>query len=250
MVKKSRTVPKKLEIWRAAIEDHKRVGKELIPPFQQIGPGTEQIYWLRDFLPEFLWLDALIEQYGELRAVRGFNRFLDAADRYNSHPKAVLDGTVSAFRFIATERREEFVKGLADEIEFAVTRPFKHVLSNYPQCPMAWMTTKVSPDQQSIAAVREAVIRLFEGKQSHASMCRALPLNRLFAHGKVYISSELTDTIEAIKQYPKGDKWRAESYARMIHASMLLQQAKEDPETFAWARYFWNSNLTLIPCLL
>jgi hypothetical protein len=242
-------VNKKLDILRSALEHHKQVGKELIPPFQQLGPGTEQIFWLRDLLPEFLWIDALVQEYGQTVAVRVFRDFLTAADAFNSHPKSILDGTVGAFRFVKEDRRKAFVGELATQIVAAVQRPFGDVLSLYPTCPMAWMLPSTTPEHdKSISAVRNAVLRLYAGKDPHAGFCRALPLSRFLAHQKVYIASHMTETIEAIKQYPHGDTYHAESFARSVHNMTLMAQAKEDPETFGWARAFWRGNLTIVPC--
>jgi hypothetical protein len=240
---------KKLKLQRAALEHHKQVGKELIPPFLRIGAPTEQIFWWRDMLPEFLWIDALVQTYREADAVRVFADFLSAADRFNTHPRDILDGTVSAFRLIEEDKRQPLIEELQDPIATAVLRPFGHILKLYPHCPMAWMTTGLDADpNSSIASVRDAILRMFPGKDPHPGFCRALPLHRLLAHNKIRISSSLTETIEAIKTYPNGDRYRAETFARSTHGSMLMRKAKEDPATFAWSRSFWNSNLTLTPC--
>ncbi len=241
---------RKLNLRRAALEHHRQIGKELIPPFQQIGPPMEQVFWLRDLLPEFLWIDALVHEYGQPVASRILNDFLTDADRFNSHPKEILDGTIGAFRLIGEEQRPAFVKELAASIGIAVARPLRHVLNLYPGCPMKWMAPDQSADREvSISATRDAIERLFAGKDPHAGFCRALPLNRFFAHGKVRISSNLADTIQAIKNYPHGDKYRAETFARTTHNMVLMRRAKEDSDMFAWARDFWDSNRTLVLCL-
>jgi hypothetical protein len=242
--------PKRLTIQRAALEHHQRVGKALIPPFQRVAPGTDQIFWMRDFLPEFLWIDALVQVHGEECAVSMFIDFLSAADPFNSHAKIILDGTVGAFRFIKEDQRPIFVETLAEKIATAVARPFGHILSLYPGCPMSWMVPGLPRyDRDSgIKAVREALLRLFDGKDSHPGFCRALPFQRILAHKKIKIASHLTETIEAIKMYPRGDKYRAETFARITHNMMILERAKTDPDTFAWARYFWNSNDVMVPC--
>ena len=87
----------------------------------------DQIFWLRDLLPEFLWIDGLVQEYGRPTAVRIFNDFLSAADRFNTHPKEILDGTIGAFRYIAEAGRQAFVEELAAKIDASVARPFKHV---------------------------------------------------------------------------------------------------------------------------
>src|ERR1022692_2921749 len=158
----------KLNLQRSALEHHKQVGKELIPPFQQIGPPMEQVFWLRDLLPEFLWIDALVHEYGQPTASQILNDFLTDADRFNSHPKEILDGTIGSFRFIAEGQRKTFVEELSVKINRAVAGPLRHVLSLYPECPMKWMAPDESADRDpSIAIVRDAVGRLYAGKEAH-----------------------------------------------------------------------------------
>jgi hypothetical protein len=162
----------------------------------------------------------------------------------------ILDGTIGVFRFIPDGDRPAFVRELAAKIDTAVARPLRYVLSLYPDCPMKWIAPNQSADRElSIVAVREAIGRLLPGKEPHAGFCRALPLNRFFAHNRVHIASHLTETIEALRSYPRGDNYHAETFARATHNIDLMNRAKEDPNTFAWARSFWNSNLTIVPCV-
>jgi hypothetical protein len=239
------------EFQRSGLHDHKQVGKELISPYNQISPNVEQVFWLRDFLPEFLWIDALVHKYGEDAAVRVFNDFLAAADSCNPHDKDILDGTVSAFRLIPDNRRNDFISHNLEQVDAAVVQPFHSVLCLYSDCPMAWLLpAKQASDRASaVDEVRSAVLRLLPGKDPHTALCRALPLNRFFAHDKIFISSDLAETIRAVEQYPHGDRWRAEAFARTTHNANILYRAKTDPNIFAWARCFWDSNLTVAPCL-
>lgn len=240
---------RKLNLQRAALEDHRRVGKELLPPFQQLHLPPEQLFWWRDWLPEFLWIDAIVHAHGERGAVHVFSSFLSAADRFNPDANEILDGTISAFRLIAEDARKSLLRELADSLAVAVLRPFGDVLLLYPDCPMAWMVTGESQNlSRAVAGIRESVLRLVPGKDAHAGFCRALPLHRLFAHKKVKISAALKDTIEAIRTYPEGDRYRAESFARNVHNSMLAKRAREDPHALDWPRSFWRSNLSLVPC--
>lgn len=240
---------RKLNLLRAGLEDHRRVGKELLAPFQQLNPPPEQVFWWRDLLPEFLWIDALVQTYGEPGAVSVFSAFLSGADKLNPHPIEILDGTISAFRLISEGNRQTLLQELAGPLADAVLKPFGSILKLYPQCPMAWMGSgQTMNTDQSVSLVRDAVVRLLPGKDTHAGFCRALPLHRLLAHKKIVISSDLKDTIEAIKTYPTGDRYRAETFARTSHNMMLMKRASEDPLAFDWSRSFWNSNLLLARC--
>jgi hypothetical protein len=237
------------EIWRSKLEAHRRKGKELIPPFQQHGIVTTQIYWWRDHLPEFLWIDSVVERYGHLTAVRLFNEFLSAADRFNSDEKDILDGTVGSFTLVPENRREEFRRELATYIAVAVDRPFGEILSLYPDCPMSWVLTNRPADRdKGVKLIRNAVNRLSHGKDEHGGFCRTFPLHRMFAHKKIYITDTMTELATAIQEYPAGDRWRVETFARSTHDGMFLQRAAEDPGLLIWSRSFWNTNLTIAPC--
>jgi hypothetical protein len=242
---------RKLNLQRAALEEHKRLGKNLLPPFRQFNPSPEQVFWCRDLLPEFLWIDSLVHTYGEAGAAHLFGAFISAADHFNLNASEILDGTISSFRLIGADGRDRFLEELPELITDAVRMPFGSVLSIYPECPMAWMGVGKDrrPQHADADTIRSAIQRLLPGKDSHAGFCRALPLHRLLAHGKVKIFANLTDTIEAIKTYPHGDRYRAETFARSLHNQILMKRAKDDPAALQWSRSFWNANLSLAPCV-
>ena len=139
------TVERKMEsmsndrpfIWRSKLADHKRIGKQLVPPFQHIRISTEQIFWWRDILPEFLWIDSLVQTYGNLHAWALFGDFLSEADRFNPDANEILDGTVSAFRLVPAEKRKAFREELAPVVKEAIVAPFGTILKLYPDCPMS-----------------------------------------------------------------------------------------------------------------
>ena len=53
------------------LDDHARRGKRFVPPmreaFEEIGAGW--LSWLDDLLPDLVWLQLLVNQYGEGRCV-------------------------------------------------------------------------------------------------------------------------------------------------------------------------------------
>src|SRR5438132_11643396 len=98
--------PKK--IYRSSLKDHKRVKKDLVPPFRQLG-RVDQIFWPRDLLPEFLWIDSLVQEYGQAAAASVFNDFLQTLDPLNPDSKHILDGTIAAFGRISEDLRRGFL---------------------------------------------------------------------------------------------------------------------------------------------
>lgn len=190
-----------------------------------------------------------MQEYGRSQGNKLLNEFLTKADQFNDHPTEILDGTISAFQLIPRDQRPTFVERLRSEIDITVLKPIAHILGLYPQCPMGWMSEVVSVDRSlAISKIRAAVTRLLPGKDTYAGFCRALPLNRFFAHDKIKIVNTMKETIEAIRTYPHGDRYRAETFARTTHNMILMNRAKDNPDTFAWARDFWNANLDIVRC--
>jgi hypothetical protein len=114
---------------------------------------------------------------------------------------------------------------------------------------MSWMADQEKFDRESaIESVRHAIFRLWNGKDNYGGLCRALPLHRLFSHHKVFLVDTLTELIEAIPQYPKGDRYRVESFARQTHGIIIANLRKEDPAWQGWTRSFWRANQLLAPC--
>jgi len=202
-------------IWRSKLKDHKRIGKELLPPFAAAGITTTQVFWWRDIMPEFLWIESLTRYYGEPAAVKVFNEFLTEADKFNDNTDEILDGTVTSFQLIPETQRQRFIDSIPAHVLSAVIRPFGAILGPYPECPMAWLVPKPFTEQnRAISTLRTSVGNLFDGHSDYAGFCLTLPIHRMFVHKRLFIVNTLTELIEAISKYPLGDRWRVESFAR------------------------------------
>ena len=61
------------------INKHKRKGKilERIPSEMNI----KELNWERDLMPEFIWLDLLTEEYGELNCIKLYIEFTKRIDK-------------------------------------------------------------------------------------------------------------------------------------------------------------------------
>jgi hypothetical protein len=233
---------------RPRLKHFKRLKKEIIPPLGIL--NFEQVFWTRDLLPEFLWIDALMQTFGRREAVRIFNSFLSVLDGFYPKGPHILTGTVGDFGNIPEEHRIVVNKKYKRQIEEAVEGPFWHVLSLYIRCPMRWLAPELTKTDKKTAIdlTRDAVLRLLPGKDEYAACCRAIPLNRYFAHNKILISSNLTDLIKSIEEYPNGDRLHAESFARNTLNSDMQRRAETDPQVFDWAKHFWSQNRELNGC--
>ncbi len=242
-----RTPPKK--VLSSKIKDYKRDKKVLTPPFGQI--NMSQVMWHKEMLPDFLWIDSLVVFYGDIEASEYYNRMLNVLDEYHK-AEPILTGTISDFGLIKPEDRPKILKANKFLIEDAVIHPFANIIRLYPECPMSWLLEGASLYElnvsDTIEDAKKAVERLFPAKDNHSGLVRALPLNRFFKHKKVQITSNMKETIKSIEEYPKGDRYRAESFARNLLNMFYMQEHEKNPDLAKWSKYFWTYNFKISKC--
>lgn len=239
----------------SSLKDHRKVGKVLLPPLAQLTPAMTTIDWIRDQLPEFLWIDSVLAAPG---AVELFNRCLDALDPFVPDGPQLLVGTVSSFRLVPADRRPEALVAVRDSGLYKAAFPdvFLTAIGLYPECPMAWVADeqwrrdhRIDPEV-GLAWLREAVLRLMPGKDKTATLRRMVPVNRLFKHNRLLLNKNLEVT-KYLGSYPncsERGQHLVESFGRSCMNIHFMQEREKDPT--GWAAYFWGQNFNLTVCQL
>lgn len=235
------------------LASHELKGSKLLGPLS--GLNVQPTDWLRDLMPEHLWLAALADSLGVETFNNAYNRFMDALDVHWPH-KFVALGLISDFGLIPESERQEFVAKNAEMIRDLFHRPLGRIMSLYPQGPSGWLVQRelleaegpVEPFAE-LAQLRRLVLRLVPGKDRFCGRLRAAPLNRMFKHDKLYLKKDLP-VVDLLPRYPVGltehEQYEVESLARGTVTMDI--QSREIPDIFAWSKYFWRHNLDLLPC--
>jgi len=92
-------------------------------------------------------------------------------------------------------------------------------------------------------------LQLAPGKDSFTARIRAIPVNRLFKHKKLFLAKSLP-VVDLLPRYPVGltedERDHVEAFARST-MNMAIQHRKV-PDPLAWPKYFWRHNYDLLPC--
>jgi hypothetical protein len=234
----------------------RKEGSKLKGPLAELSPKPELIDWLRDLLPEHLWLAALADKFGLGGMVPAYKDFMDALDVHWPHNFVAL-GLMSDFGLVPQAERATFLqknRKLVDEIFHG---PIGRVMSLYPDGPATWLINPellqsdgpVDPFGE-LAHLRKLLMKLAPGKDSFAGRIRAIPLCRLFKHKKLFFAKGLP-VVDLLPKYPvnltEEEQYHVESVARST-ISMTIQQRTAQGIPLEWPRYFWNHNFDLLPC--
>ncbi len=234
------------------ISDYKRDKKNLIPPLGSL--NMVQTNWVRDLLPEYLWIDSLINRYPQNLAIELYNSFLDIADSFRKIDPDSKDlpllGHISQFMEISTKDRKPLLAAMNVIYKQVMLPDFINALSLYPNNPMDWLIvdSETSDKDQGVDYLQNAVERLYPGKDEHSGLCRAIPLNRLFKHNKLKISSKMSDLVTGLKTYPQGDRYHVESFARSVINTSWGMEVERKASLTNWSKLFWKLNGELSKC--
>lgn len=123
---------------RRRLDAYKRRGKTLAPPlmnYLQVSP----LEYDRQLLPQLLWLESVVDRYGEKKLPGLVHRFLDLMDALGTTGSDPVSGMVESFLFVPEAKRAAFVHDHRDAVQAMVIEPFGPALLLYGDCPMKWL---------------------------------------------------------------------------------------------------------------
>jgi uncharacterized protein DUF5677 len=258
----------------SSLDDHQRRKKTLTPPMMTLD-RVRPTRWQHERLPDFLWLQAIREETGDLSTA---NEALDILDPFvpdppedfvqpqaqldgagdgeppPPRPMDYLDGRISGFSLVPEQERTRAREALNAGARWALPEELGHALALYPDCPAAWLYEDWAREHHAdpeigIAYIKRLVAAIFDPRGRPSSQVRLIPLARMIAHGKLHFREGMT-IVDLLPRYPTGlsteDQLHVEQWAR---ASSLAYLAMEDT-TIAdeWVRYFWRHSYEVSPC--
>ena len=202
-----RTKPRSQHPVFTPLNSQRKEGSKLKGPLSALTPNVQAADWLRDLLPEHLWLASLADKFGLDRAAGLYNAFMDAVDAHWPHNFVAL-GLISDFGLVPSAERAPFLEKNRKMINECFHGPIGRAMSLYPEGPAEWLVRpEVLESEASVdpfvelAHLRKLVAMLAPGKDRIAGRIRAIPLNRLFKHTKIHIFKGLP-VADLLGKYP------------------------------------------------
>jgi hypothetical protein len=227
--------------------------------------------WQHERLPDFLWLQAVREETGDLSTA---NEALDILDRYVPEPPDDLpnlgegrpsgepvprpidhlDGRLSSFSLVPEAQRSSASEALSAQATWALPEALGHALAMYPDCPAAWLyerwarTHRADPEI-GLPYLRRLVAAIYDPRGRPSSQLRMIPVARMFAHDKLHLRQGM-EIIDLLPRYPTGldteGQLRVEQWART--ASLAFAAMEDTTVADRWVAYFWRHSYDVSPC--
>jgi hypothetical protein len=254
MVKKKKS--RKSRNLNTSLNKHKLKGKVLQSPLSQI--GIKSFPYDRDLIPELLWIDSLAQTFNNTHWHKLYDEFLDALEKHFNTEKIILLGTLTDFGNVPESAREIILIKERDTIKQLFENTVGQKLLMYPDCPANWLLTKEFATQKFdsdnvIKLLKEAVTRLYPGKDEYCGYLRMMPLKRIIKHGRVMFPMKMP-IVELLPKYPINctieEKRMIESFGRST-VNIILSNVGENQESHistTWTKNFWQRNFHISTC--
>jgi hypothetical protein len=231
---------------KRVLQDHKKVGQRFIPPFIEKIPNLQEVSYLKEILPEILWIELLSHQVGGPKGVELSLEIARAAATLRPEGHMWL---CSEYRKLDTTLQKKVIDSLTNTEE--ISKLISPLVICYPECPLSFLCLPVDLKEGNpsshVDLISRVITELYDRRSPRATMMQAGAVYIAFCTDKLQVNAgtPLAD-FPAIENYPSTDSSRrvAASVRTFLTATGMIEQ------DLNWARYFWNLGYQLSPCKL
>jgi hypothetical protein len=228
--------------------------------------------WLKDTLPNMLWVCSLIATNDERRGMLLASRTLDTiddvlaemcpADELEKRPP--IDGQLTTLNLVPETARGAILAKLQSVglYSLAVPEEFAHALGMYPAAPGRWLIEPwinegLTIDRETAQRfLNNVLLESIHGQARVPTRAKAVVYARWCKAGRVRFAFEGADEIiELLVRYPdnltKDELDHADAFIRasFLGLSKTFEQDAAPSPGKLWAQEFWRSNWHLYPCV-
>jgi hypothetical protein len=231
--------------------DHKKVGKKYIPPLiHHMGSPLKETSWVKQSLPELLWIALLNYRYG----------YVQGADLSLSLAKAVKKITgknewyapMSSFSSLTKKERLLIIEELKREGKIKnLSIGLAPLNSLYPRSPLAFISIPKGAEEDKevyLSIIKNSLTDLYDKRTKEATFTQANAVYICFVLGKLQVSSKTSlANFPEIENYPLTEE--SKKIAAFVRATIngFIGMDLGDDLT-DWQNYFWNRGLEIEAC--
>lgn len=234
------------------LNDHKRVGKRLIPPLLQ-GINYQDVSWGKHLIPELIWLAIINNHFGNLKGAEIALALPMAANEATlENPKETMFFTVSSFNLLSIEEKERTKKILRNSKSYDhYLAALKPLIQFYPSCPLNFLfdfekTQEIS--FKDLEVIKKVLTSMFDRRSVESTFIQADAIYICSKIGKLVVNTDISlAKFPEIQYYPKTDI--SLKIAASVRATInVLIDIESKQAGFDWPNYFWNHGLELEQC--
>ena len=236
--------------------DHKQKKKKLIPPLiHAMGEKHKPYSWVKELIPEIVWLCLLHETLGLKRGVECANKVAELAKDICASETTPMLCKISSFIKLSDEEKEQLVSALDQSGHLSdICKSLEPLLSVFPSCPLSFLYSDCSGTENVPDILHDILPKLYDRYSREATFVQATAVCMAFKQGKMVIAMEgpsPLSELHEIENYPNTEKSKmvAASLRAMVGA-FLIQDPDDETSYIEWTEEFWRKLSNSGTCFL
>ncbi len=217
---------------------------------EEIGAGW--LSWLDDLVPDLVWLQLIVDRYGEGRCVALTS---DLVTRLKGELGEDIPGLIalaSEWEHIPHDAAGAAMRAMPERDQDDVVAALAPLVWYYPECPLAALVAQVNNKTRpkrphaGLAPISTAVAQLTDRRDRPATFAQVLAVYMLGATGRMNIAGEVElPDLNCVSDYPDTDE--SMEMAAVVRALLGACLSGRD-DGGQWGSYFWRRGYELSPC--
>ena len=219
---------------RSSIDQHRQLGKELVPPFKQLmGENLQLASWMNNRLPEMLWASLIFASNGRKEAFREFSRILDFVAKHE-RKEQLKNLTISGIAELDTDLRVEIIRFIAANPRTSMALSTLLMFKSLPNRE-EW-EANVSQVEPSLPLLMTAVGDTLFHQSPGATDCKWVWMSGMAAAGQIRVHKHLSDYVDDMTKYPNLEPGAPEGATVRASEEALAKMVYTES---TWAENFW-----------
>lgn len=236
------------------LEDHKKIGKKLVPPMMHSLPLQETDY-INDLLPEIIWIGLIHESIGYRNGIDMVRSFVKSVyDSYESENYINFSIASNLNKLSAQEKEKCVQKLLKNEIFLEVSEILSPLVYFYSDSPFSFLNREVdltkAEEVELLGRLKKCIANHFDRYGTPSAMAQLNVFYTRVLDGKIFFTRDMNiPDFNSLLDAPDSEE------ARMA-AAFVRSEVKQEymfgryGYDNAWSKSFWNQSYFLGDCEL
>lgn len=227
------------------LNDHKKVGKQLIPPLSQMGTFREVSY-TRTILPECIWLAILNKSFGVrkgteigLEVVKLTSKIIDDSQLYSF---------ISSYESLTADVKSRIKKNLSlMKLLIPLREALHNFVSLFPETPLSFLFDDIPRSPFDVEEIKQILTVLYDKRSPETTFMLTAVVYHQFGLDRLKVTNTSSlARFPEIQDYPHSEI--SIGIASAVRATMnTLMQPPFFNVDSSWNSYFWNRCIQLEP---
>ncbi|WP_026691382.1 DUF5677 domain-containing protein [Alteribacter aurantiacus] len=252
MGRKSNAKKQRKESNYSSISSHKRQGKKLIPPIQQIS-NLKKLSWSNDTLPEYIWLSLIVslnERDQSLKLLERISEYFGGIE----DEKRPIDLKLSNLAKIEESTLERFIEFVCLHLGLKEGLQPLLLFENLPGKSTWERHLSIQEPNEEWEKLFLSVAKCLDHQSQESTDCRWICLHYMMVCDQLHVPSEL---FESLANYPDKEESELKMIRGMIRSMEIAMRTtaqfftgEESVASSTWSTLFWEQGLKDTPCMI